>query len=152
MWGVLTPEKLDPYELKIALFDNGNTEEFFLFIHNFNRTLEVSGIIEAGTNIQYHCILKRGEVLHQFDAFYFEAEGATPSTLEYNILGLGTYFFSVNALSKKRRAMHRQVMKPRGLKANCRAARLIELNEYLDVLPGENISDNVFMKDINDFF
>ena len=34
-----TPEKLDLYEIKMPLFDNGKTKEFFLFIGKFQMTL-----------------------------------------------------------------------------------------------------------------
>ena len=48
-----TSEKLYLYEFKMALFDNGDPEEFFLFISNFNMNLEASGMLKYGTNIQY---------------------------------------------------------------------------------------------------
>ena len=35
-------EKSDLYELKMALFDNGDTEEFLLFAQNSQMTLEAS--------------------------------------------------------------------------------------------------------------
>ena len=38
--------------LKMALFDNDNPEEFLLFIRNSNMTLEASGTILNGANIQ----------------------------------------------------------------------------------------------------
>ena len=37
-----TSQKLDLYELKMALFGNGDPEEFLLFVRNFNMTLEAS--------------------------------------------------------------------------------------------------------------
>ena len=40
-----TSENLDLNELKMALFDNGNLEEFLLFIKNFNMTIEASGML-----------------------------------------------------------------------------------------------------------
>ena len=39
----LTSEKSDLYEFKMALFDNGNLDEFLLFFHNFNMTHKASG-------------------------------------------------------------------------------------------------------------
>ena len=38
-----TSEKSDLYELKIALFDNGEPKEFFLFVRNFQMNLEAPG-------------------------------------------------------------------------------------------------------------
>ena len=47
-----TSEKLDLYEFKMDLFDNGKMEEFLLFIRNFNTALKVSGTIKSGAKIQ----------------------------------------------------------------------------------------------------
>ena len=46
-------EKLDLYDLKMSLFHNGKPEVFLLFISNSIMTLEVSGTLKAGANIQY---------------------------------------------------------------------------------------------------
>ena len=47
-----TSENLDLYQLKMALFANGDPEEFLLFIRNFNMTPEASGTLKDGANIQ----------------------------------------------------------------------------------------------------
>ena len=39
-------------EFIMALFDNGEPEEFLLFIRNFNVNLKVSGTIVSGVKIQ----------------------------------------------------------------------------------------------------
>ena len=86
-------ENLDPYEFKMALSNNGEPEEFLLFIRNSNMNLKMPGALNAGAKIQYLCTLVRGEALHQFGTL-----SATSENLESIILGLGTYFFPVNAL------------------------------------------------------
>ena len=65
------------------LFDNGNPDEFLLFIHNFNTTLEEPGTLKASANIQYLHTLVRGEVLHWFDNFSDEVGSTTPENLTY---------------------------------------------------------------------
>ena len=52
------------------------------------------------------------------------------------ILGLSTYFFPVNVLSKKKHAMHLSMRNPNGLKVIRCAACLIGINKYLAVFPG----------------
>ena len=71
-------QKFYLYELKMALFDDSETEEFLLLIRNFNMTLEASGILKPDTNIQYLCTLVRGEVLCQFDTLSAEVGSDTP--------------------------------------------------------------------------
>ena len=65
-----TSEKLDLYELKMALFNNGKTEEFLLFVRNFNMTLEASGNMYPAGNDQYPRTLVSGEALRQFESLY----------------------------------------------------------------------------------
>ena len=47
----LTSEKLDLYEFKMDLFDNGEPEEFLLFVLNFNTTLAASVTIETDSKV-----------------------------------------------------------------------------------------------------
>ena len=63
--------------------------------------------------------------------------------VEYIIKGLALYFPHVNSLSKQKHAMRRGTRKRCGLKVRHYAARLIELNDYLSSLPGDNLSDKV---------
>ena len=83
-------EKLDLYEFKMALFDNVDREDLFLFIHNFKITLEASRTLGAGEKVQCICTMVRGEALSQFDVMSADVESATPITLEDIILGLCT--------------------------------------------------------------
>ena len=64
-----TSSTSDLYEFKMYFFDNGDPEEFLLFMHNLNMTLSASGTLEAGAKIQYLRTLVRREALHQFDSF-----------------------------------------------------------------------------------
>ena len=59
-------ENLHFYEFKMALFDNGDPEELFLFISNFNMNIEASVTLKSGTNIQYLHTLVHGEALCKF--------------------------------------------------------------------------------------
>ena len=49
-------------------FENGNPEEFVLFVHNFNVTLAASGALEAGAKFQYLRTIVHREALRQFDS------------------------------------------------------------------------------------
>ena len=46
-----TSEKSELYELKMAVFDNGDPEEFLLFVRNFQMMLEASGNISTSSKI-----------------------------------------------------------------------------------------------------
>ena len=58
----------DPYDFKMSLFNNGDPEEFLLFVRNFNITLAASGTLEIGAKIQYIRTIVRGEALRQFES------------------------------------------------------------------------------------
>ena len=59
------------------MIDNGEPEELLLFVSNFQITLEASGTISDGTNIQYLHILVRGEASCQLDRFPIEVVSMT---------------------------------------------------------------------------
>ena len=90
--------------------------------------------------------------MSQFNTLSSDVESTTPLTVEAIILGFGTYFPSFNSLSKKKRAMRRGTRNPHGLKVRHYMDNLIDLNEYLDLLTGANITDKMVMTELNDFF
>ena len=111
------------------LFDNGEPEEFLLFIQNYQITLDELGTLATGTNIQYLCILLHGEAIHQLETLSVEVGSLTIEHLNRIILGFGTYLFPVNVLSKKKRAMHRIMRDPGKLKVRRYYDCIIDLDE-----------------------
>ena len=85
-------QRSELYEFKMALFNNGEPEEFLLFIRNFNMNLEASGTLVASTKIQYLSTLVHRELLLQFDMFSDKVGSTTSENLREIILGLGTNF------------------------------------------------------------
>ena len=81
----------DLYEFKISFFDNGEPEEFLLFVRNFNMNLAESGTLEAGAKYQYLCTNFCGEYLRQFDSFSADVESAETLNVDYIIRGLAQY-------------------------------------------------------------
>ena len=62
-----TSETLGMYELKMALFEDGDLDELLLFIHNFDMNIEASGTLISNAKLQYLHTLLHGEELRQFD-------------------------------------------------------------------------------------
>ena len=85
----------------MTLFDNGDGKEFLLLLQNFQITLKASGTLDSGVNIQYLCILVRGEALHQLYMLSVEVGSTTTANLNLIILGLGTYFFLLMRCQRK---------------------------------------------------
>ena len=79
---------MDLYEFKISLFDNGEPEDFLLFVRNFNMTLAASGRMDASAENQHLCTLVHGEALRQFDSLYADIEGTKTLNLGDIIRGL----------------------------------------------------------------
>ena len=98
-------------ECKMALSDNGGPEEFLLSIRKFKMTLKSSVTISANAKLQCLHNLLCGYSLSQFDNFCAQLFTTTMAHLNRVILGLGTYFPPVNALSKKNPAMCRGMRK-----------------------------------------
>ena len=72
----------DLYEFKISLFENGELEEFLLFVCNFNMDLAASGTLEAGAKVQWFHLIVHEEELHKFDFFFTGVEITNPLTAE----------------------------------------------------------------------
>ena len=68
----------DLYELKKYLFDNGNLEEFLLFVCNFNMTLTTSGTLETGAKVQYRRMLVHGEAFFSLTYCLMTCKVRTP--------------------------------------------------------------------------
>ena len=50
-----TLESSDIREFKMAIFENGEPEELFMFQHNQQMTLKAPGNITTGKKVQYLC-------------------------------------------------------------------------------------------------
>ena len=60
LYGCTTSEKSEVYKFKMALFDNGESEEFLLFLRNFKTTIDASGTLTVNAELQYLRPLLRG--------------------------------------------------------------------------------------------
>ena len=76
-----TSENAYLYELKLALFDNSDSEEVLFLIRNFNMNIKASGTLLASSNIQYLRTLVCEEVLRQVDTLSAGVGIATPKSL-----------------------------------------------------------------------
>ena len=72
-----------------------------------------------------------------------EIVSTTTTQLKHIILGLGTYSFAINALSKKNCTMRRGTRNPRKLKMRHYTPFMIKLNEYLDAFPGAQAREKI---------
>ena len=141
---------LDLYEFNIDLFGNGEAEEFLLFVQNFNMTLAMSGMLEMGANIPYQLSLFFRYFLHPSDSFSDNVEGVIPLTVKTIILGLVLYFPPESSLSNKKHAMQRGMRKVHGIKVSLYTASLIDRNNYLYLLPGATLSNNIRVTELNE--
>ena len=83
-----TSSTSDLYEFKMFLFENGEPEDFLLFVHNFNITHASSGTLEVGVKVQYLRPLVCGYALRQVDLLSADVESTNLLTLENIIKGL----------------------------------------------------------------
>ena len=60
---------MDMYEFKMALFKNGNPEEFLPFVKKFKMTNETSGMLAAKAKLWYLRTILCGKVLTQIRNF-----------------------------------------------------------------------------------
>ena len=66
----------------MSLFDNGDPEEFLLFVRNFNMTIVASGTQEAGAKSQYLRNIVHIEALRQFDSLCADVKSKQNSNVD----------------------------------------------------------------------
>ena len=66
----------------MSLFDNGDPEEFLLFVLNFNINIAESGMLEMDAKIRYLHTLVRDKFLRQFYSFYSGVESMETLTVD----------------------------------------------------------------------
>ena len=113
------------YELKIVTFEHGQPEEFLQLMKNFKRAIDGKGATTATWKIN----ILRGEVLQEFDELASQNTGSKNSHLKFIQEVLLGYYFSINALSKKKRVMCCAIRKPRDIPFKRFPARLTELKK-----------------------
>ena len=91
-------------------------------------------------------------MLCQFDTLSAQVESSRPVTLASIILGLGVYCSPVNVLSKKKRTMCHGMRDQHSLKMRRYAARFVDLNDFVAMFPGANISYKICVTELNDIF
>ena len=89
-------------------------------------------------------------MLCQFTTFSAEVGFSNLENLNSVILSLSTYLFSVNAMSRHKRTMHRVMRNLHGLKLRRYVVLIINISEYLDVLPGAKASDKICEMEVNE--
>ena len=102
---------LETYELKISTFDNGKPVEFLRILNNFKTVINGTGNITPDRIIDYLHTLLCGESLSKFDELVSQVTVKTNNHIDFikeSLVG----FFSVNALTKQKRAMRRVIRKP----------------------------------------
>ena len=134
----------------MAFFDNGDPEEFLLFIWNFKLALRTLVTLTDSANIHNLCMILHGKVLVQFDNLCSQIGSTNTAHLNWVNLGLGPYFFPVDVYSKQKPMMCSGIRKPCKLKLRWYAARLIDINEYLATFTGSKASANIGDTEFNE--
>ena len=145
-----TPFTLDLYEIKMALFERGELEEFLLFIRNFKLNLAASGTLKVGTKYQYLCTLVCRDALLQFDLLHADVEVTQTLNIDYIIKGLSQYFTPCKFAIKTKASHAPWKKKPRALTVRRYAARQIGLNEYLASFPGATLNKYIGVTELNE--
>ena len=91
----------------------------------------------------------RGQALREFDELQSQHVGATNNYLKLIQEGLLEYFFPINAISKKKRAMRRVMRKHWSTSFKSFAARLTKINNFMPLLPGLGASKKIEMEELN---
>ena len=99
-------------ELKIVNFKHGQPEEFLQIMKNFKGVVGRTGKKKAAEKTNYLLTILRGEALQEFEKLAIQNVGTNITPLKLIQEGLPGYSFLVNAHSKQKRVMRRDMHKP----------------------------------------
>ena len=102
----------ETYKLKLQMFENGKPEEFLQMMKYFKTGTDVIETTYSPGNIQFLRTMLRREDLREFDVIASKVGSTTNGHLKHIKEGLLSYFFPINPLNKKKRAMGRAMRKP----------------------------------------
>ena len=117
---------------------------------DFKTGIDGTGTTSAPGKNQFLRIMLRGESLREFDVIASQIGSTANGHLKQIKEILLSYFLSLNALNKQKRAMRRAMRKPQHLQFKIFAARLTELNNYLPLLPGSSAAKKMDPEELNE--
>ena len=115
----------------------------------FKTGIDRTRTTSAPGKIKFLLTMLCGEALRELDFIANQVGNTTNAHLKQIKEVLLRYFFPINALNKKKRAMRRAMTKPRDLQFKRFAARLTELNNHLPLLPGSRVAKNMDPEELN---
>ena len=119
-----------------------------LIVCNFNMTPAASGTLEAGAKYQCIYTLFCGESLRQFDLLSADIESVVTLNVDYIIRVCPVLSPCKFAVKTEARNMPWNE-KPRRLTVRLYAARLIDINGYLEYFPEATLTDNIGVTKLN---
>ena len=85
----------ETYELKIALFENGQPEGILALMKNFKSEIDRTGNTSAAGKINYIRTLLYGEALQEFDKVLSQNTGTITARLKFTHVGfLGVFILT----------------------------------------------------------
>ena len=134
----------------MATFENYQPEEFLGLLNNSRIEINGTGTTSVSGTIKYIRTMLHGESLREFDELASQNNGMASYHLKHITDSLLGYIPPINALSKKKRTMHRAMRKPWYLTFKCFIARLTELNNCLPLFPRSSNANKMTPKELNE--
>ena len=133
----------------MTIFENGSPEKILQFLTNIKKSIEGTGTMKVAGRTNFLQVLLRGETFQDLDNPEIQNNGTTNTHFKEIQEGLIDYFFPMNAIIKQKRAMRRYMNKPFTLIMKRPTSRIMDLNNYLPLLPRSNDSKNKEEEELN---
>ena len=144
-----TSETSETYNTNMSTFKDGQPEYLLALLRNFNITIDGTGKKSPLGRNTYLRTMLLGEALRKFGKLEIQNHGTKNAHLKHTTEGLLEYFFPINALSKKNRAMRRAMRKPRSNLFNHFAAKLTVMNILLPLFYGSDASKEMSSEELS---
>jgi hypothetical protein len=130
-----TDDNSQTYELVVKFFKTGTAEEWLMFLRDLNKILVGQNITAAPAKYAMARLLLSGEALTVFNTHATEHGNETNNHFNLTLQNLTTHIFPQRCLAFQKRYMRRYMRKPREMTTRAFAARVAELNTYLEEFP-----------------
>ena len=134
----------------MSTLNDGQSEEFLAILKNFRIAIDVTVITSPSVRINYLGTMSRWQALKEIGEFVSQNNGSTNEHLKNIAEDLLGYFFPINALSEKKRAMRRVMCKPQIMAFRSFHARLTEMKIFLPLFTVLDTFNNITVKELND--
>ena len=139
----------ETYIINMNTLNYGQPEEFLALLNNFNIDIDGIGTTTPSGRINYLRTMLCRQVPRKFDELQSQNGGSTNNHLNIITEGLLEYILPINSLYKQKRVTRHAMRKSQIMTFKRFAARFTEMNNFLQLFPGLDVTKKMTHEELN---